>query len=148
MAKTYVFLMLTFVILHASARKMLTDGNATGQNVVYADAPQKEAATKYGPNEQTIVHAADGPIAESPSKTGLDDIKNFIFGGVGGFAGVGGYAGVAGLPLLGGHGGIGKYGGIGGIGGIGGGVGGPGGGSGGIGSLGAAGAGGGVLPCP
>ncbi|XP_021896930.1 glycine-rich protein 23 [Carica papaya] len=151
MARWYAIITSALVLsfLHAAARNLPSD-------VAYRvnEQPSDQAS---GP-EETVLHA-DAPKAESP--TGLDDEKNFIYGGVGGFAGVGGYAGVAGgIPLLGGLGGIGKFGGIGGaggiggIGGLGGGVAGGVGGVGGIGGLGglpgggAGGPGGGSLPFP
>lgn len=97
------------------------------------------------PKEQTL-EANIAPNADSPkgSNGGIDDKKNFIYGGIGGFAGMGGYGGVVGgLPLVGGLGGIGKFGGIGGAAGLGGytGVGGLGGLGGGAGGLGGAGGG-------
>ncbi|OMO59732.1 hypothetical protein COLO4_34088 [Corchorus olitorius] len=47
------------------------------------------------PKEQTL-EAGVAPHAESPKGNGIDDKKNFIYGGVGGFAGVGGFGGVVG----------------------------------------------------
>ncbi|KAG8493030.1 hypothetical protein CXB51_010400 [Gossypium anomalum] len=106
--------------------------------------------------EQTL--QADAPKADSPKGTsGIDEKKNFIYGGFGGFAGMGGYGGIAGgIPFLGGLGGIGKIGGIGGAAGIGGytgigglgGLGGVGGLGGGIGGGGSLGGGSGIFPSP
>lgn len=115
-----------------------------------------------GDAEDQILEANIAPMAaDSPKGNGIDEKKNFIYGGVGGFAGMGGYGGVVGgIPLLGGLGGIGKFGGIGGAAGIGGyhgigglGGGGLGGGAGGVGGGGAGGNGVGgapgcvILPC-
>ncbi|XWS09094.1 hypothetical protein CRYUN_Cryun40dG0056800 [Craigia yunnanensis] len=151
MGRWCAIFVLVLVAVHAShARNMPGDvGLDSQQTVMMPDMPK----------EQTL--QANAPKADSPKGNGIDDKKNFIYGGIGGFAGMGGYAGVAGgLPLLGGLGGIGKYGGIGGaaglggytgIGGLGGldGAGGLGGGAAGIGGLGGGGAtGSGILPSP
>ncbi|GMI69991.1 hypothetical protein HRI_000668400 [Hibiscus trionum] len=127
--------------MHAShARIVPGDDGLVRQQTMMSDSAKEQAnATK----------------ADSPKANGIDEEKNFIYGGVGGYAGMGGYAGVVGgLPLLGGLGGIGKYGGIGGAAGIGGlgGMGGLGGLGGGVGGAGGDGLGGptssGVLPPP
>ncbi|KAK8647671.1 hypothetical protein V6N13_121400 [Hibiscus sabdariffa] len=100
MGRVFAFLVLVLVVvLHAShARNVPGDGSM---------------------KEQTL--QADAPQADSSKGSGVDDKKNFVYGGVGGFAGVGGIGGLAGgIPLLGGLGGIGKFGGIGGAAGIGG----------------------------
>ncbi|XVF38078.1 hypothetical protein REPUB_Repub20aG0066800 [Reevesia pubescens] len=124
-------LVVVLVAMHAShARNVPGDVGLENQQTKMPDSSK----------EQTF--QANAPKADSPKGNGIDDKKNFIYGGVGGFAGMGGYAGVAGgLPLLGGLSGIGKYGGIGGAAGIGGytgigGLGSLGGGAGGVGGLG------------
>ncbi|XP_031736587.1 glycine-rich protein 5-like isoform X3 [Cucumis sativus] len=121
MAKYFVIL-ITFVFLIM---------NVDGRNVPGAGGRRQE---KY----RTLERAA-APVAEPPSRGGVDDQKN-IFGGVGAFAGMGGYIGGL-FPHLGGVGVIGKYGGIGG--GFGVGHGGFGGGVGGVGGI-----GGGLVPFP
>ncbi|CAD5164778.1 unnamed protein product [Musa acuminata subsp. malaccensis] len=91
-------------------------------------------------NVPDLVTATTKTPTGGDASAGLEDKKNFVFGGVGGFAGVGGIAGgyggaagVAGLGGLGGVGGVGGLGGLGGVGGVGTGAGGGfGGGAGGI----------------
>ncbi|KAF9688939.1 hypothetical protein SADUNF_Sadunf01G0040100 [Salix dunnii] len=143
MASWVVIFVTVLAFVHAStARNVPSDADLDSNNVE--------------PNEEQPVHASAPIMAESPSSTGIQDKKNFIYGGgVGGFVGMGGYAGIiGGLPTIGGLGGIGKYGGIGGAGGIGkyGGIGGAGGigGVAGLGGLGGAGGGvgGSTLPSP
>ncbi|KAL4335927.1 hypothetical protein GQ457_07G016380 [Hibiscus cannabinus] len=100
MGRVFAFLVLVLVVvLHAShARNVPGDGSM---------------------KEQTL--QADARQADSSKGSGVDDKKNFVYGGVGGFAGVGGIGGLAGgIPLLGGLGGIGGAAGIGGYTGIGG----------------------------
>ena len=110
MGRSCAFFVLVLVAVHAShARNVPGDVGLGSQQTTMSDSSK----------EQTL--QANAPKADSPKGNGIDDKKNFIYGGVGGFAGMGGYAGVAGgMPLLGGLGGIGKYGGIGGAAGIGG----------------------------
>ncbi|KAJ6307621.1 hypothetical protein OIU76_017420 [Salix suchowensis] len=134
MASRVVIFVIVLAFVHATARNVPSDADLDSNNVV--------------PNEEQALHASAPLMAESPSSTGLQDKKNFVYGGVGGFAGMGGYAGfIGGLPTIGGLGGTGKYGGIGGAGGIGG-VAGLG--TGGLGGLGGAGggAGGSTVPSP
>ncbi|CAL9156382.1 unnamed protein product [Musa hybrid cultivar] len=86
-------------------------------------------------NVPDLVTATTKTPTGGDASAGLEDKKNFVFGGVGGFAGgYGGAAGVAGLGGLGGVGGVGGLGGLGGVGGVGTGAGGGfgGGGAGGI----------------
>ncbi|WCJ24201.1 hypothetical protein M5689_006179 [Euphorbia peplus] len=135
MGKMVLVLVVFFLalILHSKARTLPTDDHATFMNNDQINKDTKE----------TFVLAP----AESPTTAGLEDKKNFIYGGVGGFAGMGGYAGmIGGMPVFGGVGGMGKYGGLGGVGGLGGlggGSGGLGGGPG-LGGLGGPGLGGGA----
>ncbi|XP_039072004.1 uncharacterized PE-PGRS family protein PE_PGRS46-like [Hibiscus syriacus] len=121
MGRVFAFLVLVLVVLlHAS----------NARNVPPGDDSMEEQTLRAGAAQ-----------ADSPKSSGVDDKKNFIYGGVGGFAGVGGYGGMAGgIPLVGGLGGIGKFGVIGGAAGIGGYTG-----IGGLGGLGS-GTGGGVGP--
>ncbi|XP_065017736.1 glycine-rich protein 5-like [Musa acuminata AAA Group] len=85
-------------------------------------------------NVPDLVTATTKTPTGGDASAGLEDKKNFVFGGVGGIAGgYGGAAGVAGLGGLGGVGGVGGLGGLGGVGGVGTGAGGGfGGGAGGI----------------
>ncbi|KAJ6702253.1 GLYCINE-RICH PROTEIN [Salix koriyanagi] len=127
MASRVVIFVIVLAFVHATARNVPSDADLDSNNVV--------------PNEEQALHASAPLMAESPSTTGLQDKKNFVYGGVG-------YAGfIGGLPTIGGLGGTGKYGGIGGAGGIGG-VAGLG--TGGLGGLGGAGggAGGSTVPSP
>lgn len=145
MGRVFASLVLALVVVQAShARNMPSH--------VGLDNQQTTMPGGGSPEEQTL--QADAPKADSPKGTsGIDDNKNFIYGGVGGFAGMGGYGGIAGgIPFLGGLGGIGKFGGIGGAAGIGGytGIGGLGG-LGGVGGLaggGGLGGGSGIFPSP
>ncbi|XWS35091.1 hypothetical protein CRYUN_Cryun21dG0096500 [Craigia yunnanensis] len=145
MGRLFAFFVLVLVAVHAiHARNVPGDVSLDSQQITMPDSSKEQTSQ------------ANAPKADSPKGNGIDDKKNFIYGGVGSFTGMGGYAGVAsGIPLLGGLGGaagIGGYKGIGGLGGLGGagglgvgagGVGGLGGGS----SLGVAG-GSGILPSP
>ncbi|XP_065050297.1 glycine-rich protein 5-like [Musa acuminata AAA Group] len=72
-------------------------------------------------NVPDLVTATTKTPTGGDASAGLEDKKNFVFGGVGGIAGgYGGAAGVAGLGGLGGLGGVGGVGGLGGLGGVGG----------------------------
>ncbi|CAL9108477.1 unnamed protein product [Musa acuminata var. zebrina] len=87
-------------------------------------------------NVPDLVTATTKTPTGGDASAGLEDKKNFVFGGVGGFAGgYGGAAGVAGLGGLGGVGGVGGLGGLGGVGGVGSGAGGGFGGGGGAGGI-------------
>ncbi|KAJ6428340.1 hypothetical protein OIU84_023714 [Salix udensis] len=135
MASRVVIFVIVLAFVHATARNVPSDADLDSSNVV--------------PNEEQALHAGAPLMAESPGTTGLQDKKNFVYGGVGGFAGIGGYAGfIGGLPTIGGLGGTGKYGGIGGAGGIGGVAGLGTGGLGGLGGAGGGAAGGSTLPSP
>ncbi|RRT68515.1 hypothetical protein B296_00009892 [Ensete ventricosum] len=76
-------------------------------------------------NVPDLVTATTKTPTGGDASAGLEDKKNFVFGGVGGFAGdggnAGGYGGAAGVAGLGGVGGVGGLGGLGVVGGGGGG---------------------------
>ncbi|KAJ8491025.1 hypothetical protein OPV22_012746 [Ensete ventricosum] len=79
-------------------------------------------------NVPDLVTATTKTPTGGDASAGLQDKKNFVFGGAGGFAGdggiAGGYGGAAGVAGLGGLGGVGGVGGLGGLGVVGGGGGG------------------------
>ncbi|KAK4421696.1 hypothetical protein Salat_2120200 [Sesamum alatum] len=143
MAKLYVILVFVLVVVHATARNIPTDQTKPSDHTTTDHEVKNPNTNALAPvqNTENVATTAASPAANG----GLDDQKNFIYGGVGGWGGVGGFVGV--LPIFG-LGGLGGGSGLGGVGGLGagGGIGKVGGnrGCGGIGKVGGIGVGGGV----